>query len=118
LLYYKALPFDGKRRREREEGACIIGREVNLAAVVNLWCQTVTKVGLFVDFITFFPFICAADLKNSHTLLTPCLQHVASPIVVCHKYTFIQGAHSVIQEISWFLQKRVGEYHYSVYFSF
>lgn len=52
---------------EREKGAGTLGHEVNLAAVVNLQCQTV-NVGFFVDFITFFPFVCAADLKNGHIL--------------------------------------------------
>lgn len=78
-------------KRKRENGAGTIGHEVNFAAVVNLWCQTV-NVGFFVDFVTFFPFVCAAELKDGHTLLTPCFQRVAFPIVVCHKYTFTQGA--------------------------
>lgn len=87
FLSYKAWPFDNERGK-REKGA---GHEVNRTAVVNLWCQIV-NMGFFGDFIAFLPFVCAADLKNTHTLLMPCFQHVAFSMVMCHKYTFIQGA--------------------------
>lgn len=80
----------------------IAGHKASLAAAVNLACQTANG-GFFVDFITFFPFVCAADLENDRGLLMPRFRRAAFPIGRRYKYTFIRGPRSAIQEESWVL---------------